>query len=91
MITALVPGILVPAWDRELMQSVNDLTFGLAEDHTTTWPFGVMNDDGKIYRRIVAESAAECAILVEHFSMLQFKLVEVGGKPVMRRMPFSSP
>ena len=64
MITALIADASVPAWDRGLVQSINDVTLGLAPDHTTTWSFGVMNDDGEVYRRIVAESSAECVALV---------------------------
>ena len=91
MITALIAGASVPAWDRGLVQSINDVTLGLAPDHTTTWSFGVMNDDGEVYRRIVAESSAECVALVEHFSGLQFKLVKIDRQPVMRKLPFGSP
>ena len=50
-----------------------------------------MNDDGEVYRRIVAESSAECVALVEHFSGLQFKLVKIDRQPVMRKLPFGNP
>jgi hypothetical protein len=50
-----------------------------------------MNDDGEVYRRIVAESSAECVALVEHFSGLQFKLVKLDGQPAMRKLPFGNP
>ena len=49
-----------------------------------------MNDDGEVYRRIVAESSAECVALVEHFSGLQFKLVKLDGQPAVRKLPFGN-
>jgi len=50
-----------------------------------------MNDDGEVYRRIVAESSAECMAPVERFSGLQFKLVKLDGQPAMRKLPFGNP
>ena len=89
MISAPVAGVAVPLWDRDVMQSLIEAAEGLASDHTTPWQFGVINDEGEVDRRIVAENSTECVKLVDHFSKLQFKRVKVDGQPVMRKQPFS--
>ena len=91
MVTTLVAGAVVPLWDRELVRALVEAVEGLPPDNVTTWQLGVMNDDGEVYRRIVAESSAECVALVEHFSGLQFKLVKLDGQPAMRKLPFGNP
>lgn len=86
MITELLAGAEVPQWDRELMNELSLAVEALARLRGTTWQFDVMNDEGSVYRSIVAQSSAECSRLVECFFRSQFRLMHVGDQPVMRKL-----
>ena len=84
MVTALVAGAVVPLWDHELTRA---LTQAAEEpsDNVTTWQLGVMNDDGEVYRHIVADGPTESLNIIECFAMRGFRLVEHHKQTVMCR------
>lgn len=58
MITSLVAGAVVPLWDRMLVQAMTEALSGL-EDQPALWSFGVANDEGEVYRRVVVHGATQ--------------------------------
>jgi hypothetical protein len=85
MVTALVAGAVVPLWDRDLLRALMAAVERVAPDHVTVWQLGVMNDDGAVYRQIVAEGPTESLNIIECFARQAFRLVELQGQAVMRR------
>ena len=84
MVTALVAGAAVPLWDRELSRALSEAAEELP-DNVTTWKLGVMNDEGQVYRHIVAEGPTESLNIIECFALRGFRLVQHDRQPVMCR------
>jgi len=85
MVTALVAGAAVPLWDRELVRALGEAVEGLPPDNVTTWQLGVMNDEGQVYRRIVAEGPTEALDIIECFALRNFRLIQLQKEAVMCR------
>ena len=84
MVTTLVAGAAVPLWDHELSHALSKAAEE-PSDNVTTWQLGVMNDDGQVYRHIIAEGPTESLNIIECFALRGFRLVEHHAQPVMCR------
>jgi hypothetical protein len=69
MVTSLLVGSAIPAWDRRLVHALNDALLGVLGG-AATWHYDVVNDDGEVYRRLVVNGAEQhgrvLACLLEH-------------------------
>ena len=82
MVTALVAGAVVPLWDLELSRALS-MAAEESPDDVTTWKLGVMNDDGQVYRHIVAQGPTESLNIIECFARRGFRLIQHDRQPVM--------
>jgi hypothetical protein len=64
VVTSLIVGAVVPMWDRALVRAIKEAMSDV-DDEPATWHFGVVNDEGKVYRRIVVHGAMQLGKLLE--------------------------
>ena len=91
MMTTLVAGAAVPLWDRKLMRALAEAVRGLPPANVTIWQLGVMNDEGQVYRRIVAEGPTESLNIIGCFAKRHFRLAEHQRQSVVYRSFDSTP
>lgn len=64
MVTSLVAGVVPPLWDRMLVQAMTDALSAL-KDEPALWSFGIANDEGEVYRRVIVHGAPQHGAFLE--------------------------
>lgn len=68
MVTSLIVGAAIPLWDRELLSAL----LAAAQDAERDLPvcrMAVMNNDGTVYRRVIADGHKEFVMLPRCFEI----------------------
>ena len=81
MVTNLITGAAVPVWDRKLVASLRAAAQG-AERDLPIRRMAVMNSDGVVYRRIIADGQQEFVLLLRCFQAGGFDMHLRGGEIV---------
>jgi hypothetical protein len=86
MVTVLIESTVVPMWDGQFVRALNDAVLGVSEG-PPNWEFGVMNDQGETYRKVIVHGAAQHRKLFECLLAHRFSILQTPAGPLIRLLP----
>jgi hypothetical protein len=81
MVTSLIAGAAIPVWDRDLVAALWTAAQA-AERDVPIRHMAVINDDGAIYRRVIADGQQEFVMLLRCFEARGFDMRVCGDEVV---------